>query len=263
MIKPLLTAFLAGIFITSPAQQFSLLKDINPGTGSSNVCYLTDVNNKLFFAATNGTHGMELWKSDGTETGTVMVKDIRPGASNSSIGYLTNINGTLFFVANNGSYGTELWKSDGTTAGTVMVKDIRAGVLGSNPSGLVNLDGTLYFAADNGVHGMELWKSDGTSAGTLLVKDINALTGGSYPQALASVNGHFILLQIMAHMAWSYGKVTEPLPALSWLKRYYRVPMAVTPMDLLVLEVLYSLRQGMVSTEQNYGKATAQAPALQ
>ena len=189
MIKPLLTAFLAGIYISSQAQQFSLLKDINPGTGSSNVCYLTDVNNNLFFAATNGVHGMELWKSDGTEAGTVMIKDIRPGSANSSIGYLTNINGTLYFVANNGSAGTELWKSDGTAAGTVMVKDIRTGLLGSNPTGLVNLNGTLYFAADNGLHGMELWKSDGTSAGTSLVKDINALTAGSYPQALAGVNG--------------------------------------------------------------------------
>ena len=135
MIKPVLTAFLACIYLAVSAQQFSLLKDINPGIQSSNVCYLTEVNNKLFFAATNGLHGMELWKSDGTEAGTVMIKDIRPGAANSSIGYLTNINGILFFVANNGSSGTELWKSDGTAAGTVMVKDIRTGPMGSNPSG--------------------------------------------------------------------------------------------------------------------------------
>lgn len=143
----------------------------------------------MFFAATDGVNGMELWKSDGTEAGTAMVKDIRPGSSNSSIGYLTHVNHVLYFVANNGTTGTELWKSDGTAAGTVLVKDIRTGSLGSNPSCLVNFNDFLYFAADDGVNGSELWKSDGTAAGTVLVKDINPLSAGSYPQSLANANG--------------------------------------------------------------------------
>ena len=170
-------------------QQFSLLKDINPGSASSNICYLTNVDNTMFFAATNGINGMELWKTDGTDNGTVMVKDIKVGPANSSIGYLTEVNHMLFFVGNNGSAGTELWKSDGTTTGTIMVRDIRPGSMGSNPSGLVNLNGIVYFAADDGINGMELWKSDGTSTGTVLVKDINSLSASSYPQSLANLNG--------------------------------------------------------------------------
>ena len=189
MKKPLLALCLSGMSFLGMAQQFSLLKDINPGSASSNICYLTKVDNAMFFAATNGINGMELWKTDGTDNGTVMVKDIKPGSPNSSIGYLTEVNHSLFFVANNGSNGTELWKSDGTTAGTVMVKDIRSGTMGSNPSGLVNLNGVVYFAADDGINGMELWKSDGTAAGTVMVKDINPLSASSYPQSLATVNG--------------------------------------------------------------------------
>ena len=39
--------------------------------------------NKLYFSAYDGTNGNELWESDGTAAGTVMVKDINPGADGS------------------------------------------------------------------------------------------------------------------------------------------------------------------------------------
>ena len=80
----------------------------------------------LFFRANDGEHGDELWKSDGTAAGTVLVKDINPGGSG-TIDNLTAVDGTLFFTADDGEHGNELWKSDGTEAGTVLVKDINPG----------------------------------------------------------------------------------------------------------------------------------------
>jgi len=74
-------------------------------------------------------NGDELWKSDGTSGGTVMVKDIYPGDKYDD-GFpenLTNVNGTLYFTAYDGVNGEELWKSNGTDTGTVMVKDIWLG----------------------------------------------------------------------------------------------------------------------------------------
>ena len=105
-----------------------MVKDITSGSGSSYPYYLTAVGNTLYFTADDGTNGSELWKSDGTASGTVMVKDIYSGSSSSSPSSLTAVGNTLYFRANDGTNGYELWKSDGTASGTVMVKDITAEV---------------------------------------------------------------------------------------------------------------------------------------
>jgi ELWxxDGT repeat protein len=161
---------------------------------------LTNVNGTLFFAADDGVHGLELWKSDGTEAGTVMVKDIHPGPASSvewrrpgdtappglgkpafpgstvqrhglDPGSMVAIGHTLFFVADDGVHGYELWKSDGTAEGTVLVKDIAPGAEDGDPIRLTNVNGTLFFQASDGVTYKRLWKSDGTEAGTIPVKD--------------------------------------------------------------------------------------------
>ena len=157
---------------------------------------LTNVNGTLFFRAGDPDrgfdHGVELWKSDGTNIGTVLAKDINPGYYDSNRSNLINVDGTLFFTAASYGSGTELWKSDGTTAGTVLVKDIMPGTGSSVIQSLVNLNGKVYFAADDGVHGEELWRSDGTSDGTQIVKDIFPGSGRSinaYQMDLTNVNG--------------------------------------------------------------------------
>ena len=89
-----------------------MVKDIRSGSAWSSLNYLTPVNGTLYFQADNGTKGFELWKSDGTEAGTVMVKDINLGSSNGSPSSLTPFNGTQYFSASDGMNGKELWKTD-------------------------------------------------------------------------------------------------------------------------------------------------------
>jgi ELWxxDGT repeat protein len=87
---------------------------------------LTAEGNRLFFTATDGVHGRELWRSDGTGAGTALVYDATPGPNGSGPSDLTDVGGKVFFTAHDGVHGRELWKSDGTRTGTMLVKDINA-----------------------------------------------------------------------------------------------------------------------------------------
>lgn len=154
-----------------------LLKDINRAAGSLANLYdplqgtpYAVVGRTVFFAADDGTRGRELWKSDGSAAGTVLVKDIAASGSSSPT-ELVNVGGTLYFTADDGIRGRELWKSDGSTAGTVLVKDINTSA-SSFPQELTVVNDVLYFTADDGGRGRELWRSDGTDAGTVLVKNL-------------------------------------------------------------------------------------------
>ncbi len=162
-----------------------VVADIHPdGDDNSNPTGLTVIGSTLFFKATDGIgvgeSGQELWKSDGTEAGTVIVKDINPSGQSVPL-WLTKVGNTLFFSALEFSTGDrELWRSNGTAVGTVRVKDINPGTSNaSEPHNLIDFGGTLIFRADDGNSGFELWRSDGTETGTVPVADVNPGPTGS------------------------------------------------------------------------------------
>lgn len=143
--------------------------DIHGYTNSSNPTGFINVNGILFFSANDGISGIELWKSDGSDAGTVLVKDINPGSADAKPMYLCCIDSTLYFIADDGVHGSELWQSDGTTNGTTLVKDIYRGRYGSSIHGFMKVNETLYFTAEDTTHKRSLWKSNGTRESTLTV----------------------------------------------------------------------------------------------
>ncbi len=169
------------------------IADVWPGAGGSYVSNITPVGSTTYFAAwysngTNGSHNNELWKTDGTAAGTVLVKDIRTGDNSSDPTNLYNFGGTLYFTADDGVNGRELWKSDGTTAGTTMITDILSGASSSNPGNLTAVGSSLFFYANDGITGDELWKSNGTAAGTVRVGH-SGTSANFTPRNLTNIGG--------------------------------------------------------------------------
>ena len=124
---------------------------------ASDIGKLVAMGNRLYFTANDGKHGLELWKSDGTEQGTRLVKDIKPGKIGSDADSLTAFRGVLLFAAADGKHGPELWGSDGTWAGTTLLRDVEPGAVGSEPGEFTTSGRFLYFAASNPSAGEELW----------------------------------------------------------------------------------------------------------
>ncbi|WP_412463703.1 ELWxxDGT repeat protein [Flavobacterium mekongense] len=155
----------------------SLVKDIGNGNDGLNNSILLTIGDILYFTVNIGT---QLWRSDGTESGTYLIKNISSNSSsNNFISQLINYNGNIVFGANDNINGSELWISNGTTIGTVLLKDINVGSNGSNPYNFFVFNEYLYFVANDGINGNKIWKSDGTNSGTQLLQDNGAPTYSS------------------------------------------------------------------------------------
>jgi ELWxxDGT repeat protein len=199
--------------------------DIKPGTASSTPRYLVTYGNHVFFTAESGAPGRMLWKSDGSEAGTVPVAPVNM-CIEPDLGDFTSAvwNGRLYFPAYADGKGCELWSTDGTTEGTGLVKDIVDGPNHSFPEQLTSSDDYLFFTANDGVHDRELWVSDGTAEGTFMVEDLYPQDGeptnqcgpefyGSCPSELTFSDGR---LYFRTHDAqndvelWALCNVEEP-----------------------------------------------------
>ena len=137
--------------------------------------YFCISNNLLFMVGSTSAEGMELWRTDGTVTGTQIVKDILVGNANTSPFNLTDVNGVLYFEAGNGTGLYGLWKTNGTAAGTLLIQNM------DNPFyDLCNAAGSLFFNLSG-----NLWISDGTTNGTTMISTAG-MSGLTYVDRIKS-----------------------------------------------------------------------------
>ncbi len=164
----------------SSADEVQLLRDLNPFAerATAHVNQFAEAAGVVFFPGFDSEHGWELWASDGTATGTILVKDLTPGPKSTTISSLVSIGKAVVFSPSRQDQDWELWRSGGTPQDTVLLKTFPKNASG-HPQALVESNGSLFFMESDGVSGVELWKSDGTPAGTMLVRDIEPGAGSS------------------------------------------------------------------------------------
>ncbi len=164
----------------------SLVKDISSGNYSSSYPEkFCNLNGTLIFTADDGINGRELWKSDGTESGTVLIKNISSGANSTNFNEMMSANGLIYFMTDNYS---KLWRSDGTEAGTFLLHNAGTNYMGSGSKSMFSFNNKIYFIGFEAAYDGELWESDGTIAGTKLTKNISP-SSGSYPFGFVELNG--------------------------------------------------------------------------
>lgn len=174
----------------------ALFLNISAGSASSSPTAYANVNGTMFFRAGDTVNGTELWKSDGTPGGTVLVHNIQAGTGS---GYFSSQtfqagSGTLVLIAGNdgtsgSGTGSEPWRSDGTVVGTVPLADINPGTAGSSPSQFTRVGNRIFFTANDGTKGIEMWSITLKDLGAPLIDNIGQGcpgTGNQTPRAGAN-----------------------------------------------------------------------------
>jgi len=167
--------------------------EIMPGVTGSEPQRFKKFNGELYFSAAT-SYGRELWKTDGTQVGTVLVKDINSGANDSNPEELIVFDNRLYFVAEDTTNGRELWTTDGTTSGTQIVSDLNSGTVDSNPNNLTVFKGRLFFSAITAATGREIFTALPTNGGITLFRDIVTGTTGCNAEKFFHYTAQNILL---------------------------------------------------------------------
>ncbi|RKH17159.1 hypothetical protein D7X74_13355 [Corallococcus sp. CA047B] len=146
----------------------------------------TDVRGTFYFTTGAPGGGTILWRSDGTDAGTVQVRVYPTGIY--APGTTAAVGNTLYFqLAELGVAMEQLWLSDGTSSGTRFLRSFpRDDSIGPTSSlfSLTSISGRLVFFHVPPGGAPELWRSDGTSAGTQRVAQLPGVLGLDLGQTL-------------------------------------------------------------------------------
>jgi len=180
-----------------------------PFASGSRPRYLTNVAGTLFFNATDGSNGYELWRVNASGIAE-LVEDaiagggLRSGASSSFPRDIIDISGTAYFRAGDNVSSETLWRATSTGLAEIVEDGIPGGGIKERISGqafllgFTNINGTLYFTADDGINGKELWRINSSGLAEMIEDSIpgggiNGVLIGADIRYLTNVNGTLYL----------------------------------------------------------------------
>jgi uncharacterized protein (TIGR03382 family) len=205
-----------------------MVKDLSPGPLGAYLENFTVTPGALYFTLrpySPGDAPIELWKTDGTEPGTLRVFRYGQPDMPQSGSLYTAFGPDLYFRGFTSAHGTQLWRTDGTAAGTQrVVDDTGAGL--ALPTDLTPAEGMLYLFA-----GGTVYRTDGTPAGTrrLLTRtggspnrlgELTALGSRAVFIAHEPVNGDAVWLTDGTPEGTQFIKDVEPGEALTSMNRF-------------------------------------------
>ena len=157
----------------------------------------------LFAAADAGSQDSELWRTDGTASGTYRLKDLVPGTTSSIPATFMAYGDELVFEADSATVALErvLWRSNGSEPGTTEIPS----PVDFDPDPEIGLHATvgdkIFFAGSDAATGLELWAFDGVAV--YRVRDIRPgpepsidyFSGGFFNHGIfADAGGRLVLL---------------------------------------------------------------------
>jgi ELWxxDGT repeat protein len=231
---------LTACLLAAPAgwsQPASLVADLGVGPDQaegSSPRQLTAVRGgTVIFTADVPTSGSEVWRTDGTETGTRMLVDFDPGAGSSYpeiLGLVGPARDVALWTASRAGDADEIWRTDGTEDGTFpltdggepvtvdRLADINAGDGRFLPLDRAFVSGSMIFQGCGASQGCGLWRTDGTQEGTVLIQKLSRI-GGPIVQAGSKI--FFVSTATGKPMLWE----TQGTAATTSLLRIFSHPV--------------------------------------
>ncbi|MCB9869365.1 MAG: hypothetical protein H6837_05880 [Planctomycetes bacterium] len=185
--------------VIAPAQG-ALLAELEPGATGSFASRFTSIGSTTVFVGQNRAMGRDLWRTDGSASGTQPI-DLFPGAGSAvDTTNLERVGDRALFVGTDGQQWG-LWSTDGTRAGSRLLYPLVPGTATPWHSEVSGDGSVAYLMVRSSATADLLLRSDGTSAGTSVVRTIPG-SGAGQRLILARGLAYFGVLTTSGTEVW-------------------------------------------------------------
>ncbi|WP_157609321.1 T9SS type A sorting domain-containing protein [Psychroflexus torquis] len=144
-------------FYDLDSSEFSLIKDIDEGTGSSSISEFIKLDGDVYFEAES-----QVWKTNGSNEGTVLIESIANAGIDNTRAFFA-WNGDLYFEGDAGS-GDQLWKYNPQNELVIQLSNNTGENMNHDPGDYIVFDGFIYYSAEDETDSeTHLWRTNGTN----------------------------------------------------------------------------------------------------